>query len=122
MLHQQQAQNQELQKNMLALASQMKGLEEEAIKKLRIKEPYSMLPPPTVAPRTISNSSSVEASATTCSSETGEKVVSKSEGGEGKIAKEKVGVDEGSADVGSVGAVKHDANMKYGKSNHTHTN
>ena len=38
----QQTKNQELQKNMVALASQMKRLEEEAMIKLRLQQPYSL--------------------------------------------------------------------------------
>ena len=118
MLHQQQAQNQELQKNMVAIASQMKGLEEEAIKKLRIKEPYSMLPPPLLGPRTLSTSSNVEATAVG-SSEAGGKVINKGEGeeekGEGKGEREKGVAD---ADVSSVGAVKPDIDVNYGKINY----
>ena len=116
MLHQQQAQNQELQKNMVALASQMKGLEEEAIKKLRIKEPYSMLPPPLQAPRTPSTSSTAEATAVV-SSEAGGKVESKGgeEGGEGKGVKEKGVADGASADVSSAGAVEPNTSINHGK-------
>ena len=116
MLHQQQAQNQELQKNMVALASQMKGLEEEAIKKLRIKEPYSMLPPPLQAPRTLSTSSTAEATAVV-SSEASSKVANKGgeEGGEGKGVREKDVPDGASADVSIVGAVKPNTDINYGK-------
>ena len=118
MLHQQQAQNQELQKNMVALASQMKGLEEEAIKKLRIKEPYSMLPQPQPAPRTLSTSSNAEATAPVGSSEGGGKVTSKGGEevrGEGKGEREKDVTDGASADVSSVAAVKPDTDINYGK-------
>jgi hypothetical protein len=119
MLRQQQAQNQELQKNMVALASQMKGLEEEAIKKLRIKEPYSMLPPPLQAPRTLSTSS--EATAAVGSSEVGPgagvKVANKREeegGGEKRGGRETDG--RATADVSSIGAVKPDTDVNnYGK-------
>ena len=128
MLHQQQAQNQELQKNMVALASQMKGLEEEAIKKLRIKEPYSMLPPPLQAPRTLSTSSSTaEATVPTGSSELGAesgagvKVASKERGEEGEGVREEerekgsVGEGGATADVSGVGAVKPNTDVNYGE-------
>lgn len=120
MLHQQQAQNQELQKNMVALASQMKGLEEEAIKKLRIKEPYSMLPPPLQAPRTLSTSSTAEATASVGSSEVGAWAESNAanKGGEGRGGREKGGVADGgaTADVSSTGAMKPDTDVNnYGK-------
>ena len=128
MLHQQQAQNQELQKNMVALASQMKGLEEEAIKKLRIKEPYSMLPPPLQEPRTLSTSSSTaEATVPTGSSELGAgsgavvKVASKERGEEGEgereEGREKGSLGEGgaTADVSGVGAMKPSTDVNYGE-------
>ena len=129
MLHQQQAQNQELQKNMVVLASQMKGLEEEAIKKLRIKEPYSMLPPPLQASRTLSTSSStagamvpVGSSELGAGSGTGVKVASKEEGGEEgggerEGGREKGGVADGgaTADVSGIGAVKPNTDVNYGE-------
>ena len=115
-LHQQQAQNQELQKNMVALASQMKGLEEEAMKKLRVKEPYSKLSGPLQAPRTLSSSSTAEATAVDGSETTGSKVASKGgeDGGEGKGVREKGLADGATADVSSVGAVKPNADVNYG--------
>lgn len=113
MLHQQQAQNQELQKNMVALASQMKRLEEEAMKKLRVKEPYSMLPPPIQVSRTLSS-----AEATTVgSSAAGGEVTSKGgeEGRKGKEERENGTADGAIADVSRIGAVKRDTDISYGK-------
>ena len=119
-LHQQQAQNQELQKNMVALASQMKGLEEEAMKKLRVKEPYSKLSGPLQAPRTLSSSSTAEATAVGDSETTGTKEVASTckggeDGGEGKGVREKGVADGATADVSSVGAVKSNADVNYGE-------
>ena len=118
MLHQLQAQNQELPRNTVALASQMKGLEGETMKKRRIKEPYSMLPQPQFAQRTLFTSSNAEATAPVGSSGGGGKVTSKrgkDVRGEGKGEREK-GVTEGaSTDVSSVAAVKPDNDINYGK-------
>ena len=105
-LQYQQTKNQELQKNMVALASQMKGLEEEAMKKLKVRQPYPpSLPPPETATRTQSASGEEPISAGASP-----KAAGKDE------SEDKVAVQKQSSDV-SMGAVKMDSYVNYGKSN-----
>ena len=107
----QQTKNQELQKNMVALASQMKGLEEEAMKKLKVPQPYTSLPPPLVSPKT--PSASTEAAISTGASPKtevkGERV---GEGGDKAAAGAKL---LESAEVGATGATKLASDNSYGE-------
>lgn len=109
MLQYQQTKNQELEKNMVAIAGQLKRLEEEAMKKLHVQEPYSThrptLPWPSTVSRTISASSEIA-----ISPGTSPQLMKKSEDDE---IDGKLNLSEGS--VGTVGAVKPDTDVNYGK-------
>ena len=106
MLQHHQTQNQELQKNMVALASQMKGLEEEAMKKLHVQQPYSLLPPPLSVPR------SPPAGTEMLINPGASPKVPTKEGSESDAKTEKETLVE-STD-GSTGAAKPDTEEKYG--------
>ena len=110
-LQYQQTKNQELQKNMVALASQMKGLEEEAMKKLKVQQPYSALPPPLVAVKTPSASTDVSISAG-ASPKTRDKDEREVEGGDKVVRREKLSE---SADISTIGAAKPDTDISYGE-------
>ena len=108
MLQYQQVKNQELEKNMFALASQLKGLEEEAMKKLHVQEPYSSHHPtmsPSTVHRTVSASTETSISPGASPQMPG-KELSREEGDD-KVEREK----------DSVGAVKPDSEVNYGKKN-----
>ena len=111
-LQYQQTKNQELQKNMVALASQMKGLEEEAMKKLKVPQPYTSLPPPLVSPKTpsVSTEAAISAGASPKAEVKGERE------GEGMEKVATGGKLLEYAEVGASGAAKLVTENSYGKS------
>ena len=95
---------------MFALAGQLKRLEEEAMKKHHVQEPYSAhhptLPPPSTVSRTLSASTETSISPGASPRFT-EKSVREESGGD------KAKLNEGA--VGAVGAIKPNTEVNYGK-------
>ena len=108
----QQTKNQELQKNMVALASQMKGLKEETMIKLRLQQPYppslsaSVPPASTAAAPVRTQSESTETSISPGASPQ-TPVKSGASSTDSKVVKDVHEV--------SVGAVKPDNDVTYGE-------
>ena len=108
----QQTKNQELQKNMVALASQMKGLEDEAMIKLRLQQPYPLAlsasaPPASTATAPVRTQSKSTEMSISPEASPQTPVKSGASSTDSKIVKDVPEV--------SVGAVKPDNDVTYGE-------
>ena len=108
----QQTKNQELQKNMVTLASQMKGLEEEAMIKLCLQQPYppalsASAPPASTATAPVRTQSESTETSIGPGASPQTPVKSGASSTDSKVAKDVPEV--------SIGAVKPDNDVTYGE-------